>query len=159
MKYQTIIKDDLVNGEGIRCSLFVSGCSHGCENCFNESSWDYRSGYEFDTDTINQILDELSKKYVSGLSLLGGDPLMPKNISTVLDLCKIVKEKYPDKTIWCWSGYTLEEIQNNHAKEILQYCDVLVDGKFINELKDLSLPYRGSSNQRILYKQTGFNEN
>ena len=156
MKYQTIIKDDLVNGEGIRCSLFVSGCSHGCENCFNESSWDYRSGYEFGTDTINQILDELSKKYVSGLSLLGGDQLMPKNISTVIELCKIVKEQYPDKNIWCWSGYTLNEIINNHAVPVLEYIDVLIDGKFKEELKDLSLPYRGSRNQRILYKGKDF---
>lgn len=152
MNYQTIIKDDLVNGEGIRCSLFVSGCSHGCVGCFNEETWNYRNGKEFTSETIELILNELDKPYVSGLSLLGGDPLMPKNISTVLDLCKIVKEKYPDKTIWCWSGYTLEEIQNNHAKEILQYCDVLVDGKFMIELKDLSLPFRGSSNQRILRK-------
>lgn len=152
MNYQTIIKDDLINGEGVRCSLFVSGCSMGCKNCYNEKAWDYRSGTEFGTEQVELILNELSKSYVSGLSLLGGDPLAPKNCSTVIELCKVVKEKYPDKTIWCWSGYTLEEIQNNHAKEILQYCDVLVDGRFIDELKDLSLPFRGSSNQRILRK-------
>lgn len=156
MNYQTIIKDDLINGEGVRCSLFVSGCSHGCAGCFNEEAWDYRSGQEFSTDTIDIILAELSKPYVSGLSLLGGDPLMKKNIETILELCKIVKETYPNKTIWCWCGYTLEEIMNNHAKDILQYLDVLVDGKFVSEEKNLTLPFRGSNNQRILYKNKHF---
>lgn len=152
MNYQTIIRDDLINGEGVRCSLFVSGCSHGCAGCFNEEAWDYRSGLEFSTETMQTILDELSKPYVSGLSLLGGDPLMPKNISTVLDLCKIVKEQYPEKNIWCWTGYTLDEVQSNHANSVLKYVDVLIDGKFSNENKDLKLQFRGSTNQRILYK-------
>ncbi|AFA44806.1 anaerobic nucleotide reductase subunit [Klebsiella phage vB_KleM_RaK2] len=156
MNYQTIIKDDLINGEGVRCSLFVSGCSMGCKNCYNEKAWDYRSGTEFGTEQVKLILNELSKSYVSGLSLLGGDPLALKNCSTVIELCKVVKEKYPDKTIWCWSGFTLDEIINNHAASILEYIDVLVDGKFEEELKDLSLPYRGSSNQRILYKGKDF---
>ncbi|WPK19580.1 anaerobic NTP reductase, small subunit [Salmonella phage SD-1_S14] len=92
MNYQTIIKDDLVNGEGVRCSLFVSGCSHGCDGCFNEEAWDYRSGQLFSTETVEIILQELKKPYVSGLSLLGGDPLMKKNIDEVLNLCKVVKE-------------------------------------------------------------------
>lgn len=152
MRYQTIIKGDLVNGEGVRCSLFVSGCSHGCPGCFNESAWDYRSGSEFSTETVQQILEELSKPYIDGLSLLGGDPLMPKNISTVIELCKLVKEQYPTKNIWCWTGYTLSEVQENHAADILQYCDVLIDGKFIDEQKDLTLEFRGSQNQRILKK-------
>lgn len=152
MRYQTIVKGDLVNGEGVRCSLFVSGCSHGCDGCFNEEAWDYRSGEDFGEEQVLDILDELSKPYITGLSLLGGDPLMPKNISTVIDLCKRVKEKYPDKDIWCWTGYTLDEVYNNHAKEILQYCDVIIDGKFMNEQKDLTLSFRGSSNQRILRK-------
>lgn len=156
MNYQTIIKDDLINGEGVRCSLFVSGCSMGCKNCYNEKAWDYRSGTEFGTEQVELILNELSKSYVSGLSLLGGDPLAPKNCSTVIELCKVVKEKYQDKTIWCWSGYTLDEIINNHAASVLEYIDVLIDGKFKEELKDLSLPYRGSSNQRILYKGKDF---
>lgn len=152
MNYQTIIKDDLINGEGVRCSLFVSGCSHGCTGCFNEKAWDYRSGKEFSTESIQLILDELSKSYVNGLSLLGGDPLMPKNIDEIINLCKIVKETYPDKTIWCWSGYTLDEILNNHASSVLKYIDVLVDGKFVIEEKNLSIPFRGSNNQRILKK-------
>lgn len=156
MRYQTIIKGDLVNGEGVRCSLFVSGCSHGCVGCFNESAWDYRSGTEFSIETVQEILDELSKPYIDGLSLLGGDPLMPKNISTVLELCSVVKEKYPNKNIWCWTGYTLQEVQNNHASGILQYCDVLIDGKFIDSQKDLTLSFRGSNNQKILKKGIDF---
>lgn len=152
MNYSTIIVDDLINGEGVRVSLFVSGCSHGCEECFNEAAWDYRYGNTFGSDEVQKILDAISKPYVSGLSLLGGDPLMPKNIDTVLELCKVFKEVYPDKNIWCWSGYTLEEIQDNHASEILKYVDVLVDGKFVLELKNLKLPFRGSENQRVLRK-------
>lgn len=156
MNYQTIMKDDLINGEGVRCSLFVSGCSHGCPECFNEDAWDYRSGTEFSTETVDIILSELSKPYISGLSLLGGDALMPKNIETVIELCKVVKETYPNKNIWCWSGYTLEEIMVNHAKDIIQYLDVLVDGKFIAEEKNLTLPFRGSNNQRVLFKNKDF---
>lgn len=156
MNYMAIFKDDLINGEGVRCSLFVSGCSHGCPGCYSEHAWDYRSGEKFGTEQVQEILDEMEKPYVMGLSLLGGDPLMLKNISTVIDLCKVLKDKYPNKTIWCWSGYTLDEILNNHAEPVLEYIDVLVDGKFVQELKDLKLPYRGSSNQRILRKGEDF---
>lgn len=152
MNYQRIIKDDLINGEGVRCSLFVSGCSHGCIGCFNEDAWDYRSGFEY-TDLIeDEILIELSKSYVSGLTLLGGDPLMKKNIDAVLNLCIKVKEIYPNKNIWCWTGYTLDEALNNHAKDILKYVDVLIDGKFEESEKNLQLPFRGSNNQQIRKK-------
>ncbi|QOI72161.1 putative anaerobic ribonucleoside-triphosphate reductase-activating protein [Erwinia phage pEa_SNUABM_50] len=152
MNYQTIVKDDLINGTGVRVSLYVSGCSHGCVGCFNESAWDYRSGTPFSTEQINDIRIELSKSYVEGLTLLGGDPLMPKNIDTVLELCRIVKEEFPDKNIWCWTGYTLEQVLSNHAHDALQYIDVLVDGKFEEELKNLKLSFRGSENQRVLFK-------
>ncbi|QOI71077.1 putative anaerobic ribonucleoside-triphosphate reductase-activating protein [Erwinia phage pEa_SNUABM_47] len=152
MNYQTIVKDDLINGTGVRVSLYVSGCSHGCAGCFNESAWDYRSGTPFSTEQINDIRIELSKSYVEGLTLLGGDPLMPKNIDTVLELCRIVKEEFPDKNIWCWTGYTLEQVLSNHAHDALQYIDVLVDGKFEEELKNLKLSFRGSENQRVLFK-------
>lgn len=152
MNYQTIVKDDLINGTGVRVSLYVSGCSHGCVGCFNESAWDYRSGTPFGEDQVQIILSELEKPYIEGLTLLGGDALMPKNIGTVLELCKIVKEEFPNKNIWCWTGYTLEEVQENHAHDILQYIDVLVDGKFVEELKNLKLPFRGSENQRVLFK-------
>lgn len=152
MNFQTIVKDDLINGTGVRVSLYVSGCSHGCPGCFNEAAWDYRSGTPFCEEQIEIIRTELSKSYVEGLTLLGGDPLMPKNISTIIDLCKRVKEEFPEKNIWCWTGYTLEEVLQNHAHDILQYVDVLVDGKFEEELKNLKLPFRGSENQRILFK-------
>jgi anaerobic ribonucleoside-triphosphate reductase activating protein len=152
MNYQTIVKDDLINGTGVRVTLYVSGCSHGCPGCFNEEAWDYRSGSVFGKEQIDIILTELSKPYVEGLTLLGGDALMPKNISTVYELCKIVKGKFPNKNIWCWTGYTLEEVLENHAKDILNYIDVLVDGKFMEEFKNLNLPFRGSENQRILIK-------
>jgi anaerobic ribonucleoside-triphosphate reductase activating protein len=152
MNYQTIVKDDLINGTGVRVSLYVSGCSHGCPGCFNEEAWDYRSGTPFGEEQINTILLELSKPYVEGLTLLGGDALMTKNISTVLDLCRIVKEEFPTKNIWCWTGYTLEEVLENHAHDVLNYVDVLVDGKFVEELKNLKLPFRGSENQRVLVK-------
>lgn len=156
MNYETIIKDDLINGEGIRCSLFVSGCSHGCKNCFNEKAWDYRSGEEYTEEIEGIILKELSKKYVTGLSLLGGDPLSIKNFTTVLKLCVKAKTLFPDKDIWCWTGYTLDEVQNNHAQVLLTYVDVLVDGKFIQEEKNLNLPFRGSNNQRVLRKGIDF---
>ena len=110
----------------------------------------------FSTETVDEILAELNKPYISGLSLLGGDPLMKKNIDTILNLCKVVKDTFPEKTIWCWSGYTLEEIMDNHSKDILQYLDVLVDGKFIEKEKNLQLPFRGSNNQRILFKNKDF---
>lgn len=152
MNYQTIVKDDLINGTGVRVSLYVSGCSHGCVGCFNESAWDYRSGTPFGDEQVQTILSELQKPYIEGLTLLGGDALMPKNISTVLELCKVVKDEFPNKNIWCWTGYTLEEVQDNHAHDILQYVDVLVDGKFVEELKNLKLPFRGSENQRVLIK-------
>lgn len=152
MNYQTIVKDDLINGTGVRVSLYVSGCSHGCPGCFNEAAWDYRSGTPFGEEQVNTIREELSKPYVEGLTLLGGDALMPKNISTVLELCKVVKDEFPTKNIWCWTGYTLEEVLQNHAHDILNYVDVLVDGKFVEELKNLQLPFRGSENQRVLIK-------
>ncbi len=156
MNYQYIFKDDLINGEGVRVSLFVSGCSHGCENCFSPHTWDYRSGTEFNDEVLQKLFSYIDKPYVNGLSLLGGDPLMKKNINTVLDICKKFKEKFPHKNIWCWTGYTLEEVQHNHASEILNYIDVLIDGKFVEELKDLSLPFRGSSNQRVLKRGNEF---
>lgn len=152
MNYMKIIKDDLINGSGVRCTLFVSGCSHGCAGCYSPHTWDYRSGTPFGEEQLNTIREELSKSYVDGLTLLGGDALMPKNINTILELCKIVKNEFPTKNIWCWTGYTLEEIQKNHAYDILNYVDVLIDGKFVEELKNLQLPFRGSENQRILIK-------
>lgn len=156
MNYNALVKDDLINGEGVRVSLFVSGCSHGCKGCFNEETWDYRFGNEFNDEVLKELFIALNKPYIDGLTLLGGDPLMKKNIETVLHICTKFKEEFPDKNIWCWTGYTLQEVMRNHAEPILEYIDVLVDGKFVEELKDLTLPFRGSSNQRILRKGVDF---
>lgn len=151
MNYSKIYYNDVVNGEGIRVSLFVSGCSHGCKGCYNQSAWDYRAGEPFTQEIKESLLQACTSPFIDGLSLLGGDPLMPKNFDTVLDLCKAFKSKFPSKTIWLWSGYTLSEIENNHASQILDYVDVLIDGKFIQEkYKKMSL--KGSTNQKIYHK-------
>ncbi len=152
MNYQSINKADTVNGSGVRVSLFVSGCSHGCKGCFNEEAWDYRSGSEFTEEHIQQILSYLAPKHISGFSLLGGDPLAPRNIQCSTELMKRIKEKYPNKTIWCWTGYELQDV----PQETLQYIDVLVPGKYVQELRDITLPFRGSSNQQILFKTKDF---
>lgn len=157
MKYQQIFKDDLVNGHGVRVSLFVSGCDFACKGCYNQEAQNHDSGNEFTNETKYEIFRELKKKsYIDGLSILGGDPLTRKNYKDIIQLCKECKEKYPSKTIWLWSGFTLEQIQRAYCKEILDYIDVLVDGRFVEELKDLTLHYRGSSNQRILFKGNDF---
>lgn len=159
MNYMSIIKCDTANGEGLRVSLFVSGCARKCLGCFNPESHDPSAGFIFDEKTKKKIFAELEKDYCSGLSLLGGDPLskLSDNRKTIIALCKEVKEKFPTKTIWVWTGYTLEEIINDKdTKDIIKYIDILIDGPFIQEKKDLSIPFRGSLNQRILYKGKDF---
>lgn len=155
MKYADIKKYDIANGPGVRMSLFVSGCDHHCKNCFNPETWDYDYGKEFTMDTINEIVELLKPSHITGLTLLGGDPLMPRNIHDVALLCRIVKETYPEKSIWCYTGYTWEFLMSSPVpddlyKLLTKYIDVLVDGPFIEELKNLSLKFRGSSNQRII---------
>lgn len=153
MNYQSIYKADTVNGDGVRVSLFVSGCSHGCKNCYNEAAWDYRSGSLFTEVQVMEIIEYMKPDYIDGFSLLGGDPLAPKNIEECTVLLRRIKEAYPEKNVWCWTGYELQDVQDH---PIIQYIDVLIPGKFIEELKDLSLPYRGSSNQQILFKTKDF---
>ena len=138
---------DVANGTGVRVSLFVSGCRNHCKGCFNKETWDFNYGEEFTSDTVNEILKLLEPTYIKGLSILGGDPFEPENIKTVLDLCRKVKKRYPLKDIWVYTGYFYEEF-NKHP--IMNSIDVLVDGQFIEELKDISLRFRGSSNQRII---------
>lgn len=159
MNYATIKKCDIANGEGIRVSLFVSGCAHHCKNCFNREAWDFSYGKPFTADTEREIFDELSLDYVNGLSLLGGEPFEPLNQRGLLPFLRRVKERFPQKNIWCYTGYTLDEgdwllkekEKNCEATgEMLSLIDVLVDGAFEEELKDISLPFRGSSNQRII---------
>lgn len=153
MKYANIKKHDIANGPGIRVSLFVSGCNHHCKGCFNSEAWDFNYGNSFTNDTIEEIITALDKSYIEGLSLLGGEPLEEVNQPSVLELILEVKAKLPNKTIWLYSGFTYEEINNmktTEIKNILQNIDVLVDGKFIIDLYDPALFFRGSSNQRII---------
>ncbi len=159
MNYASIRRADIANGEGFRVSLFVSGCSRGCKGCFNPEAQDPKFGQPFGIEAKQKIFKELENEWCKGLSLLGGEPLsqLSDNRKQVIEFSKEVKEKFPDKDIWCWSGYTLEQIQDEDSmKDILKYVDVLVDGPFIEEQKDLSIPFRGSKNQRILKRGKDF---
>lgn len=157
MNYAAIKPTDVANGPGVRVSLFVSGCTHYCRECFNSETWDFQYGQEYTESTTERILELLSPDYIAGLSLLGGEPLHPLNQKGILPLVKTVKERFPQKTIWCYTGYDFEQdilgdMMKNlpETAEILYCLDVLVDGKFELENKDLKLRFRGSSNQRIL---------
>lgn len=153
MKYATIKKHDIANGPGVRVSLFVSGCLHHCKGCFNEEAWDFNYGNDFTNETIEEIINALKPDYIAGLSLLGGEPFEYVNQQGLLPLLKKVKELYPNKTIWAYSGFLYEELLKMkylETKEILNLIDVLVDGKFDIDLKDPLLYFRGSSNQRII---------
>ena len=145
MNYAIIKKYDIANGIGVRVSLFVSGCNHRCKGCFNSEAWDFNYGKKFDVNAENEILHVLEKSYIKGLSVLGGEPLQQD--STLLEFLRKVKSKFPNKSIWLYTGYTYEQIKD---KKELDYVDVLVDGKFVEALKDISLQFRGSSNQRII---------
>lgn len=147
MNYAKIRPVDVANGEGVRVSLFVSGCSHHCKGCFNAELWNYNAGKPFDMDAIREIIALCNRDYITGLSLLGGEPLDPKNITVVTNLCQSFKHAFPDKTIWCYTGYKWEDIKQYN---IVKHLDVLVDGQFVEDLKDPRLKFRGSSNQRII---------
>ena len=153
MRYASIIKCDTANGTGFRVSLFVSGCGRKCPNCFNPEAQNPEYGKPFDDKAKQKIFAELDKPYCKGLSLLGGDPMsvLSDNRKVVIALCKEVKAKYPEKDIWMWTGYTYDELlKDDSAKDIFTYIDYVVDGPFVEEMKDLSLRFCGSSNQRIL---------
>lgn len=157
MNYGEIKNCDIANGEGVRVSLFVSGCTHHCKNCFNAQTWDFSFGSPFTKETEDSILDLLAPGYINGLSLLGGEPFEPDNQRALLPFLKRVRAAYPDKTIWCYSGYTLESdlLSESRARcevtdEMLSCIDVLVDGEFIEEQKNISLAFRGSENQRVI---------
>ena len=153
MNYASILKCDTANGTGFRVSLFVSGCGRKCPKCFNPEAQNPDYGKPFDYKAKQKIFSELDKPYCKGLSLLGGDPMsvLSDNRKVVIDFCKEVKDKYPEKDIWMWTGYTYEELLNDDtAKDIFTYIDYVVDGPFVEEKKDLSLRFCGSSNQRIL---------
>lgn len=159
MNYAKIRKCDVANGPGVRVSLFVSGCNHHCKNCFNREAWDFNYGDKFTKKEEEQIIEDLKPEYITGLSLLGGEPFEQTNQEGLAPLVKKVKEVYPNKKIWCYTGFTfdeqiLEEMvkkQNRDTtKQMLENIDYIVDGKFIEELKDPKLQFRGSSNQRII---------
>ena len=160
MRYAKIRKMDISNGEGVRVSLFVQGCSFHCKNCFNQETWDFNGGKEFTTEEVGKIIELANKDYIVGLSVLGGEPLHPNNIESVSMLCEYFKFKYPEKSIWLWTGFKYEDIlkmENNY--NIFNYIDVLVDGQFEEDKKDLMLKWRGSSNQRIIDCKKSLAEN
>ena len=157
MNFATIKKYDVANGPGVRVSLFVSGCEHRCKGCFNAEAWDFAYGEPFTAQTAEEICSALERSYIAGLSLLGGEPFDPRNQESVCGLLKKVKERFPQKDVWCWTGYTLEtDLQEGgvaftpFTKEMLALIEVLVDGEFVEALKDVKLRFRGSSNQRII---------
>ena len=151
MNYGTIKNCDIANGEGVRVSLFVSGCTHHCHNCFNPETWSFSYGSPFDEQAQSKLLTLLSPDYIDGLSLLGGEPFEPDNQRALVPFLKKVRAQYPGKTIWCYTGYTFERLLDNPKQaELLKYIDVLVDGKFKQALRDESLLFRGSSNQRLI---------
>lgn len=157
MNYATIKETDIANGPGVRVSLFVSGCNHHCEGCFNAEAWDFAYGRPYTQETEDHILDALRPDYITGLTLLGGEPMDPANQPHLLPLLRRVRRELPGKTIWCFTGYTWESDLLTDTlgipevtHELLSLIDVLVDGKFVLEQKDITLRFRGSANQRLL---------
>ena len=147
MNYHNITHCDTLNGSGLRVTLWVAGCEHRCKNCQNPFTWDINSGLPFDNDAMNEIINALNCDYISGLSLSGGDPMHPDNRYDILLICKKVKQQFPRKNIWMYTGYTFKEIKDS---PILQYIDVLVDGEYIEECKDAEMHWAGSRNQKII---------
>lgn len=154
MYYANIRKTDVANGPGIRVSLFVSGCTHGCRGCFNKEAWDFYYGREYTEETGEEILKALEPDYIRGFSVLGGEPLEPQNRGTVLELLRRVRQQYPEKDIWCYTGYDYDKDllkwQDERIGELLDLIDVLVDGEFVESRKNLRLAFRGSENQRLI---------
>lgn len=157
MNYGVIKKYDIANGTGVRVSLFVSGCRHHCKGCFNAVAWDFDYGPPYTEETEAEVLDALAPDYIEGLSLLGGEPFEPENQQVLVNLLRKVRSQYPDKNVWCYTGYLYDvdlipggKVCTDVTKEMLSYIDVLVDGEFIEAEKDLTLEFRGSRNQRIL---------
>ena len=160
MKYSKIRKMDISNGEGVRVSLFVQGCSFHCKNCFNPETWDFNKGKEFTTAEIQKIIELANKDYIAGLSVLGGEPLHNNNVDEVFHIVTTFKEKFPNKNIWLWTGFKFEDaIKDSKRKSILCNIDVLIDGQFEEDKKDLTLKWRGSSNQRVIDCKKALAEN
>lgn len=156
MNYGEIKKIDIANGIGVRVSIFVSGCRNYCKNCFNQATWDFSYGKEYTDETENEIIDALKNSFIDGITFLGGEPFEPENQRGLIKLAKRIRKECPDKTIWCYTGFTLEEIRGESrancevTEELLSLIDVLVDGRFVEEEKDITLRFRGSRNQRLI---------
>lgn len=164
MNYAAIKKTDVANGPGIRVSLFVSGCTHHCKGCFNAETWDFAYGQPYTEIVEQEILDALNHSYVRGFSILGGEPFEPENRLTVLEIVKKVRAAFPEKDVWCYTGYDYEKDLlawiadgRTEVRELLEQIDVLVDGEFVEEKKNLRLPFRGSENQRLIDVQKSLN--
>lgn len=166
MNYCELKLNDVANGPGVRVSLFVSGCTHHCKGCFNQISWDFNAGQKFTQETIDYIISESHPDYIQGLTLLGGEPFEYTNQKGLLPLVKQYKKVYPDKNIWCFTGYLfdkdiLEDMCKKYPEtnELLKYIDILVDGEFILEKRNLMLKFKGSENQRTIDVQKSLKEN
>ena len=160
MHYGEIKKCDIANGEGVRVSLFVSGCTHHCPGCFNQDTWNFHYGKEYTEETEEEILGALAPSYINGLTLLGGEPFEPVNQEVLVGLLRKFKERFPKKTVWCYTGYLFDRelLEESRARcrwtdEMLSMIDVLVDGRFVEAKKDITLLFRGSSNQRLINVQ------
>ena len=166
MNYAEIKTFDIANGVGVRTSLFVSGCRHRCQGCFNSEAWDFKAGEPFTHETEDEILRSLEPNYVNGLSVLGGEPMEPENQAALAPFLERVRARYPNKTIWMWTGFTWEELTQQITRadtdvkwRVLNCLDVLVDGRFVEAQKDITLRFRGSANQRIIDVQRSIDEN
>lgn len=147
MRYHNITHDDMLNGDGLRVVLWVAGCSHRCKDCQNPITWDPNDGIEFCQKEIEELFDYMSKDYISGITYSGGDPLYIDNREDITNLAKVLRDRFPDKTQWLYTGYWYDDVKD---LEIMKYIDVIVDGPFINTLKDNTLHWKGSSNQRVI---------
>ena len=161
MNYNKIRKMDISNGPGVRVSIFMQGCAFNCKECFNPETHDFNGGKEFNEDTINEVLKLCDNENIKGLSILGGEPMHPKNVEGTAKLAKTFKEKFPDKNVWVWSGFKFDQdLKNNEQdKEALKYIDVLVDGQYVDALRNPTLKWRGSSNQRVIDVQKSLQGN
>ena len=151
MRYNKIRKMDISNGPGVRVSIFMQGCTFNCKNCFNKETHDFNGGKEFDDSTIERVLELCNNENIDGLSILGGEPMHPTNIEGTTKLAKAFKEKYPNKSVWSWSGYSFDKDLKD--KEVVKYLDVLVDGQYKDELSNPTLKWKGSENQRVINVQ------
>lgn len=157
MRYNKIRKMDIADGPGVRVSIFMQGCAFNCKNCFNPETHDFEGGKEFTEDTINRVLELCDNDNIKGLSILGGEPMHPKNIEGTTKLARLFKERFPEKNLWIWTGFLFDKDLEN--KEVLKYIDVLVDGQYIDELHNPTLKWKGSSNQRVIDVQKSLKNN